>query len=207
MQLDEHSWVDLVRGFVPDHHGLLIELLTEVEWRDSTVWRYEKDVVEPRLAGHLSPANLPTALRQAGLHLESAYKVRFDGPALIRYRDGSDSVGVHRDREMRWLDDTLIGIVVVGEPRPFVLRSIATARDDASGDLDLMAGNGDLLVMGGRAQADWLHGVPKVPRAGERISATWRWTSKRGRPDGSASYRAPRRFGESGRVGPQGGSR
>jgi hypothetical protein len=34
--------------------------------------------------------------------------------------------------------------------------------------------------MGGRTQREWEHGVPKVKRAGPRISATWRWSSQKG---------------------------
>ena len=58
---------------------------------------------------------------------------------------------------------------------------------------------GDLLVMGGRFQADWRHGVPKVARpVGPRISVTWRWSSGKGRADRGVSFRAPRRFDSSG---------
>lgn len=203
LQLDDTSWVDLVRGFIPDHEALLGHLLTTVDWQESLVWRYEKYLTEPRMGARVADHQLPAALRQARLHLESRYRKRFDTPVLIRYRDGRDSVGVHRDREMRWLDDTLIAISVLGEPRPFILRPITARRDDATHDIDLAPGRGDLLVMGGRAQADWLHGVPKVARATERISITWRWSSRQGRPDPSASYRAPRNFGDSGRAGPQ----
>ena len=47
-----------------------------------------------------------------------------------------------------------------------------------------MPASGDLIVMGGRCQADWLHAVPKVAGScGSRISVQWRWTSRRGRPD------------------------
>jgi hypothetical protein len=37
-----------------------------------------------------------------------------------------------------------------------------------------MLGRGDLLVTGGRTQRDWLHGVPKVAKAGPRISIAFR---------------------------------
>ena len=41
---------------------------------------------------------------------------------------------------------------------------------------DIKPGPGDLLVMGGRAQMDWEHNVPKTRRAvGPRISCSWRW--------------------------------
>ena len=50
--------------------------------------------------------------------------------------------------------------------------------------------------MGGRAQADFVHAVPKVPNLREgRISLQWRWTSRRGRQELGGSYRKPRRYG------------
>ncbi len=103
-------------------------------------------------------------------------------------------MGVHRDTDMRWLDETLIGILTLGARRPFVLRH-RTSRD---GDpvVDVSPAGGDLLVMGGRAQADWLHGVPPAPSVvSPRISAQWRWTSRTGRPQTGGGYGAPRRYG------------
>jgi hypothetical protein len=50
-------------------------------------------------------------------------------------------------------------------------------------------------VMGGRCQAAWLHAVPKVRvQTASRVSAQWRWTSRRGRRDNNPSYYAPRHF-------------
>jgi hypothetical protein len=37
-----------------------------------------------------------------------------------------------------------------------------------------MLGRGDLLVTGGRTQRSWLHGVPKVAKAGPRLSIAFR---------------------------------
>jgi len=62
--------------------------------------------------------------------------------------------------------------------------------------IDLAPGSGDLIVLGGRCQANWLHAVPKVPGplpAG-RISAQWRWTSRTGRQERTAGYGAPLNF-------------
>ena len=90
-----------------------------------------------------------------------------------------------------------IGVLTLGARRPWMLRSRAKRYDHEAADrgaqFDLSPGSGDLLVMGGRAQADWEHSVPKVPglRAG-RVSVQWRWTSRRGRPEVGANYRAPR---------------
>jgi hypothetical protein len=50
--------------------------------------------------------------------------------------------------------------------------------------------------MGGRAQTNWLHAVPKVRTVQPlgRISAQWRWTSKTGMPEQQPGYSAPRHF-------------
>ncbi|MEZ5320872.1 MAG: alpha-ketoglutarate-dependent dioxygenase AlkB [Microthrixaceae bacterium] len=200
--LDDTSWVDLCRRFVPDATTLMHDMLTTVPWRPSSVFRYEVDLLRRRMEGSLRGIDLPV-VRQTGMHLRSRYRRPMEGPGVLLYRDGSDAIGFHRDRAMRWLDDTLVAIVVLGMPRPFVLRPRTVAVGASSRDVDLSAGDGDLLVMGGRTQADWLHGVPPHPGARPRISMTWRWTSRRGRPDDSVSYGAAVRFGDSGRVGPQ----
>jgi hypothetical protein len=64
-------------------------------------------------------------------------------------------------------------------------------------DIVLMPGEGDLLVMGGACQREWLHGVPAVPGVDRaRISLTWRWTSKRGRPDTNPTFYDGRQFSD-----------
>ena len=109
------------------------------------------------------------------------YRVRFDGVALAHYRDGRDSVAFHRDRELRWLDDTVIGVLTLGARRPWLMRpptGSAHDDDDLAASSTSRPASGDLLVMGGRCQADWLHAVPKVRRrVRSRVSAQWRWTS------------------------------
>jgi alkylated DNA repair dioxygenase AlkB len=98
------------------------------------------------------------------------YGVRFGGPGLNYYRDGRDSVAFHRDRELRRLDDTLVAIATLGAARPFLVRPRGGGRAH-----DVRPASGDLLVMGGRAQAEWEHGVPKTAGSGPRISVSWRW--------------------------------
>ena len=79
----------------------------------------------------------------------------------------------------RELDDTLIAIVTLGARRPFLLRPKQRDETGRRRSIDLAPASGDLLVMGGACQAGWEHGVPKVARAGPRISATWRWATGR----------------------------
>lgn len=201
VELDATSWLDVVRGLVPESDRVHDEVRDAVEWRQGHVYRYEKWVDEPRLGGWQRIGSEHPAIEQARTWVSARYGVPFDGSALAWYRDGRDSVGLHRDREMTWLEDTVIGVLTLGARRPFLLRRADARRrgdDDLELDdvLDARPGSGDLLVMGGRAQSDWLHGVPKLDRpCGSRISVQWRWTSRRGRPDTNPKYSAPRRYG------------
>lgn len=203
---DGRSWVDLRPGFVPKADVLFESTLATTNWRQSEVWRFDHYVEERRLgarfrADKLEEGLLKDVLTQTSLHLQSVYRARLNGVAGILYRSGEDFQGLHSDRVLTWLDDTLIAILVLGERRPFRLRqrntfSSTSARSAApgtpptaafseprEGDVVFNPGHGDLLVMGGRCQRDWLHAVPEFATENPRISLTWRWTSKRGKPD------------------------
>jgi hypothetical protein len=45
-------------------------------------------------------------------------------------------------------------------------------------------------------QREFLHGVPKSDTTDARISLTWRWTSRRGRPDTAPGYFDGRQYGD-----------
>jgi alkylated DNA repair dioxygenase AlkB len=45
---------------------------------------------------------------------------------------------------------------------------------DGGASKSFMLGRGDLLVTGGKTQRTWEHSVPKVARAGPRISLAYR---------------------------------
>jgi alkylated DNA repair dioxygenase AlkB len=199
--LDARSWVDVARGWLRDPDEVYERLVAEVEWRTSRLWRYERWVEEPRVGhGYGRVEDYPhRALVEAQRALSRRYRVPFGGVGLNYYRDRNDSVAFHRDRDMRHLDDTIVAILTLGARRPFLLRPHGRRdrflADHNGATHDLSPGSGDLLVLGGALQAGWNHGVPKVPyRVGGRISAMWRWTSGRGRPEVGPSYRAPRHF-------------
>jgi len=192
--LDETSWLDVVRGLLPRADEVHDDLAATVAWKQGTVFRYERWLPEPRLSAWQAHDERHPALQAVQLWISRRYRVRFDGVALARYRNERDSVAWHRDRELRHLDDTVIGVLSMGARRHFLLRPRRSGRDDGQ-VIDAHPASGDLLVMGGRTQADWLHAVPKEPgRVRARISAQWRWTSGRGRRDPNPSYFAPRHF-------------
>ena len=199
-RLDSTSWVDVARGWVDGAGPLYDELVERVEFKPSRLWRYERWVEEPRVGAWFTTATLPHPfLRDAQRALQDRYRVTFDGASVIWYRDGRDSVAFHRDRELRYCEDTVIAILTFGQRRPWLLRPRARRdkwiADNGGATHDLAPGPGDLLVMGGRCQVDWEHAVPKVDaQIGGRLSVQWRWTSRRGRPEVGGSYRAARNF-------------
>lgn len=199
--LDETSWVDVARGWLADPDGLHRDLLERGTWQERRLFRYETWVAEPRLGGRW-PTDPATEATRHELHraLRNRYRVDLDRGGLALYRDGRDSVAFHRDREMRWLDDTVIAILTLGARRPWLLRPRAGRLEDQDAPdrgatHDLRPASGDLVVLGGRCQADWLHAVPKTTTpVGPRISVQWRWTSRRGRPEEGGNYGDPRYF-------------
>ncbi|MEM6991568.1 MAG: alpha-ketoglutarate-dependent dioxygenase AlkB [Myxococcota bacterium] len=190
--LGDGSWVDVVHGFVREPEALFGAVLRHTAWRQlrrRVGVQHWIDV--PRLGGTLAKdTEAAQILRHAGLVLDARYRARMGGYALLQYRDGNDSIGLHRDRELRYLEDTISVGLSLGGIRPFCLRPRFGGEV-----LSFMLEPGDLYVMGGRCQADWMHGVPKVDAAAPKISAIWRWTSKRGRPE-------PREAHETSRLDP-----
>jgi hypothetical protein len=198
LDLDEGSWVDVVRGLVPRGDEVHDGLLSDVDWRQGQVFRYERWIDSPRLmAGY--PTGTQPAIDEVDEWLRRRYGVRFGAPALALYRNERDSVAFHRDRELRWLDDTVIAVLSFGARRPWLLKPLTGRRhdldDDLAGAIDFSPGSGDLLVMGGATQTRWLHAVPKVHgRCRTRISVQWRYTSRRGKRDTNPSFYDARHF-------------
>ena len=194
IRLDEGSWIEIVRRWLRGADALYAHLHDNVQWQQGKVWRYERYIEEPRLGAHFTLGKSPhPVLGDAQREIQERYRARFDSFGVQYYRDNRDSVAMHRDREMRWLDDTIVAILTTGAPRPFLVQRRDT--HDASTARDLAPASGDLMVFGGRFQADWLHGVPKVRHAVRgRISVQWRYTTKRGRPDTNPGYYDRREF-------------
>jgi hypothetical protein len=190
VRLDETSWVDLGRGWLEDPAALYAELAAWPGWRQGQIWQYDHLRGENRLSGFLRPADAPAPLLRTHKDLRRHYGVELSGLGLSWYRDGRDAMGAHRDSDLRHCESTLVAVLTLGAARPWLLKPRA-----GGPVVDLAPAAGDLLVMGGRAQADWLHGVPPQPGLREgRMSVQWRWTSGTGPPEIGPGYRAPRHF-------------
>ena len=113
------------------------------------------------------------------------YDRTFDSVGFNLYRDGRDSVAWHADRIPKEIEAPVVVLVSLGEPRKFLLRP-----KGGGSSRTLMLGRGDLLVTGGNTQRTWEHSVPKVARAGPRISIAYRHGEpvRRSAPSGHRRY-------------------
>jgi alkylated DNA repair dioxygenase AlkB len=168
--LGARAWLDHLPGWLEGHEALFEALRLTTRWRHQRRRMYERIVDVPRLVAEV-PEDGPEhpVLGEARAALSRRYGLALDRVSLAYYRDGQDSVAWHGDRMGHLVDDTVVAILSVGAPRRFLLRPAAGG---ASRAFDL--GWGDLLVMGGSCQRTWQHAVPKMSRAGPRISIQFR---------------------------------
>lgn len=202
LDLGNGAWVDVARGWLAGADDLSAALLKTVSWQGSRLFRYDHYVEENRVGSVWSPGRpLPhPALADVTRTLQHRYRVRFEGFGMLQYRNGRDGQAFHRDTDMRWLDDTVIAILSLGAQRPWLLRPRTSRHDHSEGRgarHDLAPASGDLIVMGGRTQANWEHSVPYLGArpVAPRISIQWRFAHRTGRPFMGASYRAPLTYG------------
>ena len=171
--LDDESWVDHAPRWVSGGDRLFEELMAGVEWEQRSRHMYDKRVLEPRLTAHWNAesgdALQPSVLEEMRQALSARYGREFDSAGFNLYRDGRDSVAWHADRIAKEIEDPIVALISLGEPRKFVLRPKGGGASRA-----FVPAPGDLLVTGGKTQRTWEHSVPKVAKAGPRISIAFR---------------------------------
>ncbi len=172
--LDSRSWADYCPGWLADADELMAELAATAGWSQRERPMYDKMVLEPRLVTGWRLGSVPKPVEALRGSLSTRYALTFDSVHVNLYREGSDSVAWHGDTVRKVLRDPLVAIVSLGERRRFLLRP----RGGRTGRTFFLGG-GDLLVMGGAAQHEWEHSVPKVKAAGPRMSVTFRHSQPR----------------------------
>ena len=159
-ELDAASWVDVVPGWMTGASELFDALATAVPWGQHYRTLFEQKFLEPRLtAEYRSLRDVPDkALVAAAEALSNHYSIGYDSLWLNLYRDGHDSTAWHRDRFSCRRPECIVPVLTLGATRRFLLKPRAGGRSRA-----FWPRSGDLIVMGGRCQEDWVHAVPKAP--------------------------------------------
>lgn len=160
----------------------LSEVFNSITWEQRSLKLYGRDVKVPRLtswmgtedytySGMLHKAStLPDVVASVKSEVERITGARFNSVLANCYRDGRDSVAEHADDETEIGAYPVIASVSIGSPRKFTIRH-KESRELTSITLK----HGDLLVMSGRSQSDYLHGIPKTSKpGGARINLTFR---------------------------------
>lgn len=173
IDLDPTAWVDYAPAWVGGSDELFAQVLEERDWGQRSRRMYESRVVEPRLTAPWNARSgdplRPAVLEDIRIALSERYGVELDSVGFNLYRDGRDSVAWHGDHIKREIEEPLVALVSLGEPRRFLLRPRGGGKSRS-----FMLGRGDLLVTGGKTQRTWEHSVPKVAQAGPRISLAYR---------------------------------
>jgi alkylated DNA repair dioxygenase AlkB len=169
--LDATSWIELVPGWLSGSDELFDDLARGVPWQQHYRQLFGQRFLEPRLtAEYRELRDMPhPRLIEVAAVLSARYGTSYDSVWLNLYRDGRDSTGWHRDHESCRRPECVVPVLTLGTTRRFLIKP-----RHGGASVSFSPRSGDLIVMGGRSQQDWLHGVPKAPGAvGARISVNF----------------------------------
>lgn len=166
-----------------DTDALFDRVMAEVDWKQENLRLFGRHIPQPRLSAwygdaayaysglRLEPRPWPPVLADLRRRCEEIAGAAFNSVLANLYRDGADSMDWHADDEASLGPAPVIASISLGAARRFQMR-----RKDKRGEaVCTELGNGDVLVMSGRCQADWLHRVPKTKKpVGPRINLTFR---------------------------------
>ena len=179
VDLDAHSWVEHVPGWLTGADTVFDELRRSDGWEQRQRWMRGRRVLEPRLTSeHRDLSNAQVPLQQMARTLTAHYGVTYDRLWINLYRNHRDSTGWHGDGASTRRRESVVPVLSLGAARRFLIRPAAGGPSTTFRPVA-----GDLIVMGGRCQRDWRHCVPKqATPSGPRISVNFA-ASSQFRPD------------------------
>lgn len=134
-----------------------------VAWEGDIPYRYSGQTLEPR------PWSDPVKRTLDRVRVHTG--VPFNHVLLNRYRNGRDSMGFHSDDEPELGPDPTVASLSLGVARRFVL----VPRRGRGERIEVLLEHGSLVVMRGRCQTEYRHGIPKDSAVtAERVSLTFR---------------------------------
>jgi alkylated DNA repair dioxygenase AlkB len=159
-RLDTHSWIEVVPDWLSGSDTLFALLENGVPWKQHYRRLFDQNFLEPRLTAEYRDIRAVPhrPVIDIAAALSDHYGISYDSVWLNLYRDGRDSTGWHRDRFSCRQSECVVPVLTLGAKRRFLLRP----RTGGSA-LVFVPRSGDLIVMGGRCQEDWVHGVPRMP--------------------------------------------
>lgn len=143
---------------------------------------FNRTVDEPRLTHEFRAIEeAPPLLGAVGAHVSGRFGVHYDWVWMNWYRDHRDSTGWHADRPANLPATATVPVLSLGATRRFQIRPAGGGRSTT-----FTPAGGDLLVMKGRCQRDWVHCVPKQKTSsGPRMSLNFGSSAQSAAPSGS----------------------
>lgn len=159
-------------NFLEQPQALFEHLLHSVHWDDRMKARKTASfgVAYDYSQMSYAAAPMPQELEAVAREIEGELGFLPNNCLLNYYADGSSSMGFHSDSSEELVPGTGVAIVSLGSKRSIVFRNKA----DKSQEFAYALPSGSLLYMSKEIQDHWLHAIPKVEDAGERISLTFR---------------------------------
>ena len=131
-----------------------------------------------------SPRPIPKCLDELRISTEAATGCKFNFCLVNYYASGSDSISYHSDDERFLGPDPAIASFSLGSKRDFLMKHKPVAPNDnappppETKPIKLPLASGDMILMKGKTQANWLHSIPKRTgknaEDGGRINITFR---------------------------------
>ncbi|KAF3402076.1 DNA oxidative demethylase ALKBH2 [Penicillium rolfsii] len=148
-----------------------------------------------------TPRPLPTCLHHLKTLVESATGSRYNFCLVNYYSTGNDSISFHSDDERFLGANPDIASLSLGGEREFLMKHkpVPTSTEPSAGDagsrsasanLKFPLSSGDMLIMRGPTQSNWLHSIPKRKgRGGDAVRGRINITFRRARvPGGTNNY-------------------
>lgn len=169
-------------GFVPKAEADVFfeKLFHNTPWREYQMPMYDKIVTAPRMIAwygepeETGEGSLPWSPELLTLRekVEKETGLSFNAVLLNLYRNGSDSVAWHSDKEHRIGSNPNIASVTFGQTRPFRFRH---KTDKSIPQVEVLLHHGTLLLMSGSTNTYWEHHIPKSAKDMlPRINLTFR---------------------------------
>jgi alkylated DNA repair dioxygenase AlkB len=165
---------------------MLARLIDETKWRQEAVRIYGKHYDQPRLVAwygdvgmkydysgiSLIPLPWTDLLLDTKRRIEDCTESTFNSVFLNLYRDHNDSMGFHSDDERELGREPTIASLTFGATRTFVMKH-KRDREIPLAKIPLEAGS--VLLMKGKTQHFWKHGILKQRETcGPRVNLTFR---------------------------------
>ena len=172
--LGDGAKVTHIPNYVTNPDKLFDELMENIPWKTYNYEVHGKEVTSPRLMHivHQDKNNLEDDLPELAKiknRVEKITGVVFDYSVLNYYRDGTDYIGFHPDREVK--SGHVVVSVTIGATRRLVLKH--KYRNNVRHVF--LPGHGDVLVLNEPAiKTMYKHSVPKMANVGPRINITFR---------------------------------